>query len=168
MGPGYSIVRQDLKVMYMVNTAQKSYLEMPFQGATDVTHPLQGDEKLPGEVSRKELGREVVDGHPCLKYAITFQHGGRTSVVHHWMAQDIKFPVKVAAADGSWGVEYKNISLGPQPDSLFEVPAGFQKVAMPAMGAGAMPGMGVGGMGGMPPGQGPRPGQGMPPAPAKQ
>ena len=63
-------------------------------------------------------------------------------------------PVKTAAADGSWTVEYKNIDRGSQADSLFEVPAGFQKTAMP--------GMGAGGMGGMP--QGMRPGQGMPPA----
>jgi hypothetical protein len=27
-------------------------------------------------------------------------------------------------------MEYKNINTGKQPDSLFEVPAGFQKFAM--------------------------------------
>jgi hypothetical protein len=41
------------------------------------------------------------------------------------------------AVDGSWSVEYKNVSLGPQPDSLFEVPEGFQKATMPSFGSGS-------------------------------
>ncbi len=148
MGPGYNIVRQDLKVMWMVNPAQKSYFEMPLQGMADVTQQPQGNEKMPGEVSRKELGKEVVDGHPCIKYEINYQFGGQSHSVHQWIAQDLKLPVKTAAVDGSWSVEYKNINKGSQPDSLFEVPSGFQKASMPGFGPG-----------GMPPGM--RPGKGM-------
>lgn len=163
MGPGYTIVRQDRKVMWMVSPAQKSYMEMPLQGMADLSQHPRGDEKLPGEISRKELGREVIDGHPCIKYEITHQQAGQNYVIHQWIAQDLKLPVKTAAKDGSWSVEYRNIKMGGQSDSLFEPPAGFQKMAMPAMG----PGMGMGqGMGqgrrqGMGPGKGMRPGQGM-------
>jgi hypothetical protein len=147
MGPGYSIVRQDRQVMWMVNPGQKTYFEMPLQGMADMSQNPQGDEKLPGEVSRKELGKEVVDGHPCVKYEIAYQHGGQSMRVHQWIAQDLKLPVRTAAVDGTWSVEYKNINKGSQPDSLFEVPAGFQKSSMPGFGPGGM-------------GQGMRPGRG--------
>jgi hypothetical protein len=30
-------------------------------------------------------------------------------------------------------MEYKNIKMGAQADSLFEVPSGYKKMAMPAM-----------------------------------
>ena len=42
-------------------------------------------------------------------------------------------PAKVASEDGSWSVEYKNASAGPQDDSLFEVPPDYQGMAMPQM-----------------------------------
>jgi hypothetical protein len=57
------------------------------------------------------------------------------------MATDIKFPVKMAAVDGSWTMEYKNIKLGSQPASLFELPPGYNKMAVPSMpGAPKVPG----------------------------
>ncbi|MFH1036085.1 MAG: DUF4412 domain-containing protein [Pseudomonadota bacterium] len=162
MGPGFSIVRQDKQVMWMVSPAQKSYFEMPLQGPAAMSPPTQGDEKLPGEVSRKELGKEVIDGHPCIKYEIAYQAGGQDMRIHQWLAQDLKLPVRTAAVDGSWSMEYKNINKGPQPDSLFEVPAGFQKASMPGFGPGMGQGMRPGrGQGGMRPGMGQGQGQGM-------
>ena len=44
-------------------------------------------------------------------------------------------PVKTAALDNSWEMEFKNIRTGSQPESLFEVPAGYKKLStgMPSM-----------------------------------
>lgn len=170
MGPGYTIVRQDRKVLWMVSPEQKAYMELsmenqghgPGQQALSAER-ISGD-KMPGEISRKELGRETLDGHPCVKSEITYQIGDQTHTIHQWMAQDIKMPIKTAAADGSWSVEYKNINKGPVSDSLFEVPGDYQKSQMPsipAMGQGMRPGAGGQSMGqGM--GQGMK--RGLPPA----
>jgi hypothetical protein len=57
----------------------------------------------------------------------------KTINTYQWMATDINFPVKTAAVDGSWSMEYKDIKLGSQPDSLFELPAGYQKMSIPSM-----------------------------------
>lgn len=130
MAGSYMIVRRDLKKVWMVMAQNKSYIEMP-EGKESET-PLP-DEKMKGEVSRKELGKETVDGHPAVKYEITAKVGDKTTTFHQWMATDISFPVKMAAVDGSWTVEYRDIKIGPQADSLFEIPAGFQKMDMPAM-----------------------------------
>lgn len=133
--PTYSIMRGDKQVVWMVMPDQKSYMEMkPNPGQQPRT-----EEKVGGEVSRKLIGSETVDGHPAQKYEVTYSESGKTEKMYQWMATDIKFPVKMAAVDGSWTVEYKNIKMAAQPDTLFEVPSDYKKMAMPAMPS--MPGM---------------------------
>lgn len=126
--PTYTIVRNDKKLMWMVMTDQKAYMEM----TADPKQAPQGD-KVTGEVSRKLIGKETIDGRSTEKYEVTFKDGNKTEKMYQWMATDIKFPVKMAAADGTWTMEYKNIKTGAQADSLFEVPSGYKKMAMPAM-----------------------------------
>lgn len=127
--PMYTIVRGDKDVSWMVMTDQKAYME----SRTDPAQRPATEEKVRGEVSRKLIGNGTVDGRAAKKYEVTYKDGERTSKMYQWMASDIKFPVKTAAIDGSWTVEYRNIKMGGQPDSLFEVPAGYKKMAMPSM-----------------------------------
>ena len=47
--------------------------------------------------------------------------------------KDAVLHAKTAAVDGSFTQEYKNIKIGGQPDSLFEVPAGYKKMTMPGV-----------------------------------
>ena len=130
----YTIVRRDLKKMWMVMPSTQSYMEMA-EVKEDVPVP---EEKVKGEVSRKVVGSDTVDGHPCTKYEVTAKVGEKAVTSYQWWATDINFPIKAAALDGSWNVEYKDIKIGSQPDSLFELPAGYQKMSMPTM----PPGMG--------------------------
>ncbi len=127
MQPGYTIMRGDRNVMWMVMPDQKTYMEMKY----DPSKAPKTGERLEGEVSRKLIGSERIDGRSTQKYEITYTERGKTDRMHQWVAADINFPVKMAAVDGSWITEYKNISMGPQPDPLFEVPAGYKKVGMP-------------------------------------
>ena len=127
--PTYSIVRGDKQVVWMVMPDQKSYMEMK----TNPGQQLKVEEKVQGEVSRKLIGAETVDGHPTQKYEVTYAERGKTDKLYQWMATDIKFPVKMAAVDGSWTMEYKNIKMGTQPASLFELPSGYNKMAVPSM-----------------------------------
>ncbi len=123
------ITRVDKKVAWNVMPKQKMYMEMPF----DLKNKPKVEEKFEGEIERKEVGSETIDGHPTKKYLITYKVDNKKNQVYQWLATDIKFPVKTAAVDGSWMQEFKNIKTGPQPDSLFEVPAGYQKMQMPQM-----------------------------------
>ena len=50
--------------------------------------------------------------------------------VFQWIIPRSNFPVKSAAADGSWTLEYKNIKSGKQPASLFKIPAGYKKFSL--------------------------------------
>ena len=128
-----TIVRKDLNKVWTLMPAQKVYMEMP--GMADAPSTQTVEDKVKGEVSRKKVGSETIDGHPATKYEITTEADGKTMQIHQWWATDISFPVKMAAVDGSWSMEYKDIKIGDQPDSLFEIPSGYKKMTLPGMGA---------------------------------
>ena len=128
-GDMHMITRIDKKVVWNVMPAQKMYMEMPF----NLKNKPKVDEKFEGEIERKLVGNETIDGHPTKKYLITYKANNKTERVYQWFATDINFPVKTAAIDGSWSQEFRNVKIGSQPDSLFEVPKGYQKMQMPQM-----------------------------------
>jgi hypothetical protein len=131
MAPGtYTIARPDLNKVWMVLTANKSYMEISVPKDQEAAVPA---EKMKGEVSRKIVGTETIDGHPTTKYEVTAKMGDKTVTTNQWWATDINFPIKTAAVDGSWSATYSDIKIGGQADSLFELPAGYTKMAFPAM-----------------------------------
>lgn len=138
--PSYSIIREDKNVIWMVMPEQRSYMEMTF----DPNQKPKVEDKFRGEISRKLVGSETIDGHPTKKYEVTYKEGNRVEKVYVWIATDINFMIKTASIDGRTSSEFKNIKIGSVADSLFEVPSGYQKMSMPSM-----PGKG----GGMVPGQ---------------
>jgi hypothetical protein len=77
----------------------------------------------------------MLDGRMTDKYQVTYQDGRLKQTVLQWLAPGIAIPVKTAAVDNSWSMEYKNIKIGRQPDALFELPADYQNmsVQMPSM-----------------------------------
>ena len=117
------ILRPDLKLVYNIYPRLKSY----------VTRPLPKDDaavqgKEP-KLETTELGREDVEGHPCVKkkFVITAGDGERHEILA-WLASDLKhFPLKTQVTDdGSIEVTtYKQIQFIKPDAKLFEPPAGF-------------------------------------------
>jgi outer membrane lipoprotein-sorting protein len=132
----HSIVRMDKNVMWVVMPEEKSYMEVQ----SDQT-PIPG-EKMKGEVSRKYIGSETVNGYSTKKYEVIIKDGEISDKAYQWVSTDLNYPIKISAVDGSWSTEYKNIKKGSQPDSLFELPAGYEKMAMPGL-PGIVPEAGV-------------------------
>jgi outer membrane lipoprotein-sorting protein len=122
-----TITRLDKRVMWSIMPEERMYMEMPLNPKNSPAV----EEKMRGEIERKLVGSEKVDGHPTKKYLVTYHSGGKKEQVYQWLATDINFPVKTASVDGSWSQEYRNIKMGSQPASLFELPAGYKKFAMP-------------------------------------
>ncbi len=121
------ITRVDKKVAWNLMPDTKTYMEMPL----NMQNRPKVEEKYEGEIERKQVGSETIDGHPTKKYLITYRTDNETHQVYQWLATDINMPVKTAAIDGSWSHELRNIKIGNQPDNLFEIPAGYQKMQMP-------------------------------------
>ncbi|MCX5886586.1 MAG: DUF4412 domain-containing protein [Proteobacteria bacterium] len=124
----YTIFRQDKNVIWIVMPDSQSFMEMPY----DPNQKPRVVGKFKGEMSRKLVGAESIDGHPTQKYEVTLKEGIKTEIFYEWTATDINFPIKKAAIDGSWSEEYKNIQYSVS-DNLFEIPAGFKKISIPAI-----------------------------------
>jgi hypothetical protein len=121
-----SITRMDKKVVWILMPKDKMYMEQAF----DPARSPATSEKVEGEVERKLIGQEVIDGKKTDKFLVVYTAKRKKDSMYQWIAQGIAMPVKTAAVDNSWSMEYKNIKTGKQSDSLFEVPAGYQKFSM--------------------------------------
>ena len=122
------IIRKDLNVMWIVMSEQGMYMENPI----DLNAMVRDSQTMPGEIERVPMGKENIDGQAADKFKITYDAGKGPVTMFQWVG-DKQIPVKMQSEDGSWSVDYKNIQIGPQPASLFEVPEGYQKMQMPNM-----------------------------------
>ena len=125
-GPKVAIHRLD-KVVTWLLLPNKTYVELPIQ--IDQILPLMAL-NVEGEVKRKLVGKEEVGGRQTQKYEVIVDVKGSKQVVYQWIAPDINFPMKMASADGSWERAYTYVKEGPQPASLFELPAGYTKAPL--------------------------------------
>jgi hypothetical protein len=85
--------------------------------------------------SCKPLGTETVNGRLCDKYQGTSKDG-KTGTA--WIDQKLHFWVKGVSADGA-SFEFSNIKEGRPDASLFQPPAGYQKMNIPGMMGGGRP-----------------------------
>lgn len=90
-------------------------------------HDLHKNEK--GEWSCKRIGPETVNGRTAVKIEGTSPAGEQS---FGWIDTRLKFLIKSQSAKGA-GLELRNIQEGPQPASLFEIPADYQKMDPQAM-----------------------------------
>ena len=82
----------------------------------------------------KNLGTEQVNGRTCTHWQVTDQNG---KVSNLWIDQQIHFPIKLVTPDSAW--QLTNIKEGEPAASLFEIPAGYQKMDMGGMMQGMRP-----------------------------
>ena len=68
-----------------------------------------------------KAGTETVNGRSCDKWLMKTSNGPETV----WMDQKLHFPIRKETAESTLNVT--NVKEGSQPESLFEVPAGYRK-----------------------------------------
>jgi hypothetical protein len=74
------------------------------------------------------VGSETVNGRSTVKYESTNSKGEAGTM---WLDSKVRFPIKWEGKNGSG--ELRNIQEGPQPASLFQVPAGYTKMDVGGM-----------------------------------
>jgi alpha-glucosidase (family GH31 glycosyl hydrolase) len=127
-----SIIRPDQKKVYSVMVDQKMAMEMPY----DPEKMKQQGIGATGPQGKTELiGPDTVEGIACKKYKVTSEKDNK--VFFFWADAANKTPVKMMAEDGALTIVWKNYKAGPQDAALFEVPAGYQVMQMPAAGGAA-------------------------------
>jgi hypothetical protein len=116
------ITRLDKNLAWMLTPKNKIYIEQPI----DFRNAIAASERIDGEVERTLIGPEKIGGRSTSKYKIVY--GKKREIMLQWIDDSLKIPVKAAAEDNSWSVEYSNIKVGPQADTLFEIPADYSKL----------------------------------------
>ena len=112
---------------------EKMYMEMPGMEATATS--AQSDEELAKIATKKHVGTEKINGYQCDKYLITY-HDKSMGKMTQWYAKKLNYPIKMVydSPEGEMVTEYKNIKEGGVNDSMFEIPRGYTKMAIPGMG----------------------------------
>lgn len=129
-----TIVRYDKKVVWVLIPGQHRYMEMPISPRAGMMAALRDTD---AKVELQSLGAEKVGEYECEKYRVQSTSQGHEYNGLVWIASSgsVKGLI-VRAEDEKSGAttEYRNIQPGEPDASLFEVPAGYQKFKMPAMG----------------------------------
>jgi len=133
------------KTSYMLIHQQKMYMEVhggqnpmqrgpkvPDLKAYDPSNPCANDP----DTTCKNAGSETVNGRSADKWIFTNKKNGE--VMTAWVDKKLHFPIKTITSDGS-EMNLTNIQEGAPPASMFEIPAGYQKMDMGAMMGGRIP-----------------------------
>lgn len=122
-----AILRLDKKVSWTL-LPENQYMEvaMPF----DTSRP----EDSGIEYETTELGNETINGYECKVIQYTYKEK-KYGILVQWIANKLNFTIKSQTKNSKGKVtntmEYSNIKVGNQPDSLFEIPSGYQKMGLP-------------------------------------
>ncbi|HTJ22989.1 MAG TPA: hypothetical protein VL383_11375 [Gemmatimonadaceae bacterium] len=124
------------KSQYVLMPSEKVYMQMrigtgpvsvPAAGPSDPTNPCGGGS---GNTECVKGPNESVNGYDAVRWDYTSAEGVRTRA---WVSTKLRFPVKSQDDNGS-SMEFSSIAEGPQPATLFSIPAGYTKMDVGAIG----------------------------------
>ena len=120
-----NVARPDKQVSYIIYPSLKAYAEMPI--SKDAAAKPAAEPKI----EKTELGKETVDGHPCVKSKVIItDEDGTVHEAEIWAASDLKdFPIQMKMKDkgSTITMHYRNVQFTKPDAKLFEPPAGFTK-----------------------------------------
>lgn len=120
-------------VAYSLFLDEKVYLEMPTEEIG-----MEPYEARPcvGYRDGEQIGSETIDGRAAEKWRCTGEltpvEGRPSADATTWYDRELAFEIRIER-DGGEVFEVRNVSVGRQDASLFEVPDGFRKVDMQAL-----------------------------------
>jgi len=123
-GQTITIVRPDLKVVWVILPRQRSYMEIP------LTTKLPGQFiQIPPQALQKRLvGQERLNGYDTEKYEVSVPVGRNLEKQAYWVAAKLGLPIKMECRERQFSLEYKSIREEKVPDRLFALPPGLQKL----------------------------------------
>lgn len=125
MGGNASITRLDKKVMWQLMPKQKSYMEMAIPEQN-----IPPTEK--GDAEMTEMGSETVNGVSATKYKVVSKVDGKKAESFIWFTKEgIMVKTEGHHEGKTAGMELKNLKIGKQDASLFEIPDGYKSMGNP-------------------------------------
>ena len=118
-----SIIRPDKKTAYVFYPNAKVMMTLPVPEETSAS------------LSKTELGKETVDGHPCVKNRVAVKdENGKEIEVITWNATDLKnFPIQIKTQEkeNTSFVRFKGVQFNQPETGQFEPPAGYTQYNSP-------------------------------------
>jgi hypothetical protein len=112
------------KFVYLIYPGLQSYVENPLPDALTGTNQNF-------KVATTELGKETVDGHPCVENKVVVSDDkGATNEFTVWNATDLKnFPVKIITTKEETEItmSFTDVSLAKPVAASFNPPAGYTR-----------------------------------------
>ncbi len=126
------IFQKEKGVVWILMPGQNMYMEMAAGGEQSMAPPTLEEMEKMGD--KKYLGEEKVNGYKCKKFSYT-SNDPSVGTTTMWISKKLNFPIKteMEGSSGPMSMEYKNIQEKKLPESLFKIPAGYQKMSMPSM-----------------------------------
>ena len=129
------IVRADKKLAWMLVPEEKMYMEF------DSNKQSRSDDLSGWKIEQTVIGPETIDGIKTTKSKIIMTGPKGEKLAGFWWLTKDNIIVKMDAISVDQGrkdrfkIENRNIKIGKQDPKLFEIPVGYQKMAMPDLGA---------------------------------
>lgn len=123
-GQTITIVRPDLKVVWVILLRQQSYMEMP------LTTKLPGQfiQIPPQAVGKRLVGQERLNGYDTEKFEVSVPVGRGLEKQTYWVAAKLGLPIKMECRERQFSLEYKSIREEKVPDRRFNLPPGLKKL----------------------------------------
>ena len=123
-GQTITIVRPDLKVVWVILPLQGTYMEM------SLTTRLPGQFiQIPPQASGKRLvGQERLNGYDTEKYDVSVPVGRGLERQTYWVAVKLGLPIKMECRERRFSLEYNHIREEKVPDRQFNLPPGLKKL----------------------------------------
>jgi hypothetical protein len=118
-----SVIRPDKKLIYIMYPDQQCFVAMPLKGDNP-----DSEDKEP-RLQKTALGKETIDGHPCVKNKVVITDSKGQSVdAITWNATDLKdFPIQIQTTekDNTSTLRFKQIQFEKPDPALFDPPSGY-------------------------------------------
>jgi hypothetical protein len=123
-GQTITIVRPDLKVVWLILPGQGSYMEIP------LTTKLPGQfiQIPPQAVGKRLVGQERLNGYDTEKFEISVPVGRGLEKQTYWVAAKLGLPIKMECRERQFSLEYKSIREEKVPEQRFNLPPGLKKL----------------------------------------
>jgi hypothetical protein len=133
----YGVLDLAQRTSIVVNVGQKFYMRKP-ASPQDLQSFASGASPCPPTgATCKDVGSETLNGRNVEKWEINQSFQGQTLLTHVWVDTKLHVWIKVevmAGANLALINELQDIQEGPQPSSLFVIPAGFREMTVPKRG----------------------------------
>jgi hypothetical protein len=120
-----SLVMPEKKTIHIIYPDQKCYMDLALP-----PEESEGADKT-AKVERTELGKETLDGHPCVKNKVVIAAAkGQPLEATTWNASDLKdFPIQIQTEDkgNTTIMRFKKVQLSKPEAKDFEVPTGYKQ-----------------------------------------